>query len=114
MTREQIIDHVRSLLSASARESSDRPRPEGTFLGNASRRGTAAVAEIAQSRGGSFFIEGARQAEGFQFGREDVEAACEFMVHLGLLAREPDGSYIARGEDIAARAMDAMDALPQS
>lgn len=74
----------------------------------------AAVAEFAQSRGGSFFIEGARQAEGFQFGREDVEAACEFMVHLGLLAREPDGSYSARGEDIAARADEAMNALPQS
>ncbi|MFN7021597.1 MAG: hypothetical protein ACK4WH_09755 [Phycisphaerales bacterium] len=73
-----------------------------------------AIAESAESRGGSFFIEGARQAEGFQFGREDVEAACEFMVHLGLLAREPDGSYSARGEDIATRAMDAMNTLPQS
>lgn len=221
MTREDIIDHLRSLVSASARESPDRPRPEGTFLGNASRRGMsglrittpdgqtfylavldvdafendeygpadgdalraaaralldardsemltedeweglarsiepptpipegatqrfhydpdhglvreaeaggrvilrqsaipdalAAVAEFAQSRGGSFFIEGARQAEGFQFGREDVEAACEFMVHLGLLAREPDGSYSARGEDIVGKATDAMNALPQS
>ncbi len=73
----------------------------------------AAVAEFAQSRGGSFFIEGARQAEGFQFGREDVEAACEFMVHLGLLVREPDGSYSARGEYIAERALTAMHELPE-
>ncbi|MCW5775974.1 MAG: hypothetical protein KIS87_06015 [Phycisphaeraceae bacterium] len=221
MTRDQLIDHLRSLLSASTGESADRPRPEGTFLGNASRRGMsglriatpdgqtfylavldvdafendeqgpadgdalraaaralldardsemlteeeweglarsvepptpipegatqrfhydrshglvreaeaggrvilrqsaipdalAAVAEFAQSRGGSFFIEGARQAESFQFGREDVEAACEFMVHLGLLAREPDGSYSARGENIADRALAAMHELPES
>ncbi|GJQ30453.1 MAG: hypothetical protein HBSAPP03_23370 [Phycisphaerae bacterium] len=74
----------------------------------------AAVAEFAQSRTEPFFIEGARQAEGFQFGRNDVEAACEFMVHLGLLAREADGSYSAHGEDIADKALAAMNALPQA
>lgn len=73
-----------------------------------------AVAEFAQSRHGTFFIEGVRQAEGFQFGRQDVEAACEFLVHLGLLAREPDGSYSAHGEAIADKALAAMNALPES
>lgn len=74
----------------------------------------AAVAEFAQCRAGSFFIEGPRQAEGFQFGREDIEAACELMVHLGLLVREPDGSYSALGEAIADRALAAMHELPES
>lgn len=73
-----------------------------------------AVAEFAQSRHGAFFIEGVRQAEGFQFGRQDVEASCEFLVHLGLLAREPDGSYSAHGEAIADKALAAMNALPES
>lgn len=221
MTREDIIDHLRSLLSASAHEDASRPRPEGTFLGNASRRGMsglrvatpdgqvfylavldidafessdaapprgsgvdaaawalldardasmlteeeweglaravqpaptipegaiqrfgydpaqglvrvveagdrpvlrqsaipdalAAVAETAESRTGSFFIEGIREGENFQFGREDIEAACEFMVHLGLLAREPDGSYSTRGQDLADKALAAMNALPQA
>ncbi len=74
----------------------------------------AAVAEFAQTRSDSFFIEGARNAEGFQFSRQDVEAACEFLVHLGLLAREPDGSYRAHGEAIADKALAAMNALPNA
>jgi hypothetical protein len=69
---------------------------------------------IAQARTGSFFIEGVRQAGGFQFGREDVEAACEFMVYLRLVARVPDGSYSGRGEDLSSRALAAMNALPRA
>lgn len=74
----------------------------------------SAVAEFAEERAGPFMIEGARGADGFQFGRQDAEAACEFLVHLGLALRLPDGGYAPSGESIADKALAAMNALPES
>ncbi|MBX3404549.1 MAG: hypothetical protein KF699_14150 [Phycisphaeraceae bacterium] len=74
----------------------------------------ASVAEFAEERAGPFMIEGARAAEGFQFGREDAETACEFLVHLGLAVRAPDGGYVPNGAAIADKALAAMNALPES
>ena len=72
----------------------------------------SAVAEFAEERAGPFMIEGARAADGFQFSREDAEAACEFLVHLGLLERTLDGGYAPHGEAIADKALAAMNGLP--
>ncbi len=72
----------------------------------------SAVAEFAEERAGPFMIEGARAADGFQFGREDAEAACEFLMYLGLLERTLDGGYATNGEAIADKALAAMNALP--
>jgi len=72
----------------------------------------SAIAEFAEERAGPFMIEGARAADGFQFGREDAEAACEFLVRIGLAERTLDGGYAPNGDDIADRALAAMNALP--
>lgn len=72
----------------------------------------SAVAEFAEERAGPFMIEGARAADGFQFGREDAEAACEFLVHVGMVERTLDGGYAPNGENIADKALAAMNALP--
>lgn len=74
----------------------------------------SAVAEFAEERAGPFMIEGARASNRFEFGREDAEAACEFLVHLGLAERTLDGGYAPGGENIADQALAAMNALPTS
>lgn len=78
-----------------------------------------AIAEFAESRVRStFFIEGARRDASFQFDRSGGEVACEFLIHLGLASRQPDGSFAPTpspaGDSIVVKALEAMNVLPRS